>query len=243
MKTWLATVAILISTICGVTVVAAADPEALADIDVWGPGGFVDLRLTIRSVERTVNGEMAIEAMVSTTERSSASARGCRPRWPRQKSTAAARPSDGLIVTMARLHHVPSAPQRVPRRSPRRRSCGGRRGRGRWRASSRSCSSMTAMRSAAPNLDLATNTLERFEQDPDYRVNVSKALAEQSAVMCPSKRFERRLLTPQRRGRWPALRVPNPVTWRHGVGQIQLVSQQANRGAARAGAASQSAIA
>ena len=37
---------------------------------------------------------------------------------------------------------------------------------------------MTAMRSARPSLDLATNTLELFEQDPDYRVNVIKALAE-----------------------------------------------------------------
>jgi hypothetical protein len=41
-------------------VVAAPDPEGLTDIDSQ-PGGFVDLRLTIRSVERTANGEMVIE--------------------------------------------------------------------------------------------------------------------------------------------------------------------------------------
>jgi hypothetical protein len=198
MKTWLAMVAVLFSIICGVTVVAAPDPEGLTDIDVSEPGGFVDLRLTIRSVERTANGEMAIEAygldhgkivgigagLPAEMVAGKIDSGGSRIEFVKGITLRSlGEASDGLMVTMAHLYHVSNAPQRarssviataaILQRTPRSGPLANLQSKLFFNDSDEKRYAELYL-----NLDLATNTLELFEKDPDYRVDVIKALAE-----------------------------------------------------------------
>jgi hypothetical protein len=145
------------------------------------------LRLAIRSVERTAHGEMAIEAyglddgkivgiaagLPAEIVAGKIDGGGSRIEFAKGITLRSlGEASDGLMVTMAHLYHVSNAPRRarssviaaaaILQRTPRSGPLANLQSKLFFNDSDEKPYAELYL-----NLDLATNTLERFEKDPD----------------------------------------------------------------------------